>query len=117
MPATITLPDLFSEWPFKRALNPHHESVAAASAEWVESFHALGIKAQVTLTRCKFALLASLAYPHASPLHLRAACDMNSLFFVFDELSDVKDGLAVRDLAASLVDILKYVSHSWPLYG
>ena len=109
MACPVFLPDLTVNWPFERTQNPYYESALAASIQWVESFRALDPKAQNKFNRCKFALLTSLAYPRVGPDHLRLACDLMNWFFVFDEISDVADGPFVRELAATLVGILRLI--------
>lgn len=81
---SFRLPDTLATWPWPRRVNPHYAEVKAASAAWLESFHAFSPKAQKAFNVCDFSelsvislvlvplliewsldLLASLAYPLA----------------------------------------------------
>ena len=54
-PATsFRLPDTLAGWPWPRRINPHYAEVKAASAAWLESFHAFGPKAQRAFNLCDF---------------------------------------------------------------
>jgi len=109
MSPTITLPDLSAGWPWERTINPHFESAAAASLEWLESYHVLEPKAQAAFNRCKFALLASLAYPLVDAEHLRLSCDLMNWFFVFDEVTDIENGEAARETSDICIGALRCV--------
>ncbi|KZS86919.1 terpenoid synthase [Sistotremastrum niveocremeum HHB9708] len=84
----IRLPDLLEGWPMVRAINPQYEQVATESADWLEMFQPFDARYLAIFRKCNFGLLASLAYPNASPDHLRAACDMLNCLFLLDEISD-----------------------------
>ncbi|KAI0333184.1 terpenoid synthase [Cubamyces sp. BRFM 1775] len=108
------LPDTLKYWPWQRRINPHYAKVSAASAAWIESFKAFSPKGQVAFNRCNFGLLASLAYPIATPEQLRVGCDLMNLFFVFDELSDVADERHVRVLADTIMDAIRHPHKARP---
>jgi len=78
------LPDTMANWPWPRAISPHHEEVKAESDVWFESFKAHNPRSQLATNKAKFgrrllsmfdglfltsfqiALLAALVYPHVS---------------------------------------------------
>ncbi|KAL7282972.1 terpenoid synthase [Trametes coccinea BRFM310] len=105
--ASFRLPDTLRSWPWPRNVNPHYVEVSAASAAWLESFKVFRPKAQAAFNKCNFGLLASMAYPLATPEQLRAGCDLMNLFFVFDELSDVGDEKTVQELSDIIMDALR----------
>ncbi|KAI0660148.1 terpenoid synthase [Cubamyces menziesii] len=98
------LPDTLGAWPWQRRINPRSATVSAASATWIESFRVFSPRAQTAFNKCNFGLLASLAYPSATPEQLRAGCDLMNLFFVLDELSDAGDESQARALANTIMD-------------
>lgn len=108
-PLTFTLPDLMAGWPFKTIPNPNSEEINAASKAWVESYGAFNEKAQDVFNRCNFGAFAALAYPKSSPAHYRAAVDLINYYFVYDELSDDKDGETVRQQANAIMNAIRYV--------
>ncbi|KZS86859.1 hypothetical protein SISNIDRAFT_541101 [Sistotremastrum niveocremeum HHB9708] len=67
---TLRLSDLLDGWPFTRMINPHHEEVAAESAEWIEGLDSFDEAYLSIFKKCNFGLLGSLAYPNASREHL-----------------------------------------------
>ncbi|KAK0443679.1 terpenoid synthase [Desarmillaria tabescens] len=103
----IRLPDTLTYWPWTRRINPHYEEVKAASQAWFRSFRAFGPEAQLAFDRCDFSLLCSLAYPTASREHLRTACDLMNLFFVFDEYTDNAPPETVRQYADIIMDAIR----------
>ncbi len=96
-------------WPFKTIPNPNSEEINAASKAWVESYGAFNEKAQDVFNRCNFGAFAALAYPKSSPAHYRAAVDLINYYFVYDELSDDKDGETVRQQANAIMNAIRYV--------
>jgi Delta6-protoilludene synthase len=101
------LPDLSKGWPFPRTINPHHDQVAPVSSDWIDDFHAFTHKRRIAFKKANFGLLASLAYPHASPTHLRSACDLMNANFVLDDISDVQCAADVRKDAAIIMDAMR----------
>ncbi|KAI0333186.1 terpenoid synthase [Cubamyces sp. BRFM 1775] len=101
-------------WPWVRRINPYHRDITAASAAWIESFKIFDPKAQATFNKGRFGLLASLAYPLATPEHFRVACDLMNLFFAFDELSDAGDEHAAQLLVDTMMDALRHPDRSRP---
>jgi len=104
---TFMLPDLLANWPFKRTINQAFSTVAPISAEWIEDFKAFDAKTQRSFNKCNFGLIASLAYPRASPEHLRAGCDLMNTFFVFDDISDCQTACEVRKVADIIMDAIR----------
>ena len=103
------LPDLYAGWPFKRTLNPAFDDVAAVSADWIDDFNAFSYKRRIAFRKANFGLIASLAYPRASPAHLRTGCDLMNAFFVFDDISDDQCSADVRKEGEVIMDALRYV--------
>ncbi|KAL1938232.1 hypothetical protein VTO73DRAFT_11876 [Trametes versicolor] len=100
-----TLP--VSRWPYPRRINAAHEQVSAESAAWLRSFHAFSAEKQVAFDKCNFGLLASLTYPDVDEDHLRAACDIMNVFFLFDEQTDTVNAARVRELGDIVIDAVR----------
>ncbi|KAK0200184.1 terpenoid synthase [Desarmillaria ectypa] len=103
----IRLPDTLTYWPWSRRINPHYEDVKAASEAWFRSFRAFGPEAQGAFDCCDFSLLSSLAYPTAIKEHLRTACDLMNLFFMFDEYTDTAPPEIVQQYADIIMDAIR----------
>jgi len=105
MPSTFTIPNLIelAKWPFPVVRNPHYESVHRASTEWMESYHLLKAEALDAFNRCDFPLVMSLTNPYVTEEHLRIAADICQWFFLYDEFSDVMDGVGTKALSDTLV--------------
>jgi Delta6-protoilludene synthase len=101
------LPDLTEGWPFIRTINPHFHEVAPSSADWIDNFNAFSKKRRIAFRKANFGLISSLAYPHASPAHLRTGCDLMNAFFVFDDISDDQCAADVRKEAMVIMDALR----------
>lgn len=56
-PPVLHIPDTMANWPWPRAINPHHEEVSAASDLWVRSFDAFNPRAQYAFNLGKFGTL------------------------------------------------------------
>ncbi|KAF8142135.1 terpenoid synthase [Boletus edulis] len=87
-PTRIFIPNVFARWPWPRRINPNYAVVKEEADAWMTSFKAFSPKAQDVYNRCNFNLLACLGCPTASKEHVRSACDLMHLFFMFDEHSD-----------------------------
>ncbi|KAF9806349.1 hypothetical protein IEO21_08705 [Rhodonia placenta] len=105
-PKMIYLPDTMANWPWPRAINPHHEEVKAESDAWFEGFKPFTKQSQVAFDKCDFGRLASLAYPWASKEHLRTGCDLMNVFFVIDEYTDVECASVVRGMVDIVIDAI-----------
>ena len=103
----IQLPDLYEGWPLKRTLNPAFYDVAPVSADWIDDFKAFSPKRRTIFRKANFGLLASLAYPHASPAHLRTGCDLLNVLWSFDDISDDQCSADVRKEGANIMDALR----------
>jgi len=101
------LPDLLSQWPWPRVLNPHYEECKRESEAWLRSFEALDPKSQNLFDRCNVSLLSGLGYPLLDKDCLRAACDLMDLFFIYDEYTDKLDGDGARNCADIVMDALR----------
>ncbi|KAI0062689.1 terpenoid synthase [Artomyces pyxidatus] len=101
------IPDCLENWNWPRALNPHYAEIKAESAAWARSFGAFSPKAQEAYDRCDFNLLACLAYPRLDKVHIRTACDLMNVCFVFDEYSDVSPVEEVQRQADIIMDALR----------
>ncbi|KZT36292.1 hypothetical protein SISSUDRAFT_74111 [Sistotremastrum suecicum HHB10207 ss-3] len=64
--------------------------------------------------KCKFGLIASLAYPNASKEIVRTGCDLMNAFFVFDDISDGQSSDDVRREADVILDSLRNPYDSRP---
>ncbi|TCD63220.1 terpene cyclase [Steccherinum ochraceum] len=114
LPKMLYLPDTLVNWPWPRAINPHHEEVKAASNAWFHSFNAFNPKSQYAFDKCDFGLLAALAYPRASPEHLRTGCDLMNFFFLIDEYTDVEPAPVVREIAGIVIDAMTHPNKPRP---
>ncbi|KAJ6465604.1 terpenoid synthase [Mycena vitilis] len=101
------LPDMLTNWPWPRRLNPNYEVCKEESTAWIEAFHAFSPKAQNAFNLCDFNLLASLGYPLHDENGCRVGCDLMNLFFVIDHHTDVADGEVARNHANILMDVLR----------
>ena len=66
MQVYLHIPDTMSEWPWPRAINPHHEEVTTESNSWLKTFKLFTTTSQYAFDKCDLGLLASLAYPDVS---------------------------------------------------
>lgn len=105
--ATFTLPLVLVDWPWPRKENPLHAATKIESDQWFESFNAFEPKQQNAFKACNFALLASLGFPLANAAHLRITHDLMNLFFVFDEYTDIQDGVEVAKMRNVVIDALQ----------
>ncbi|OSX64664.1 hypothetical protein POSPLADRAFT_1134967 [Postia placenta MAD-698-R-SB12] len=105
-PKMIYLPDTMANWPWPRAINPHHEEVEAESDAWFEGFKPFTKRLQLALETCDPGMLASLAYPWASKEHLRTGCDLMSVFLIIEESTDVESAPVVRDIVDMVIDAI-----------
>ncbi|KIY64715.1 terpenoid synthase [Cylindrobasidium torrendii FP15055 ss-10] len=106
-PYVYTIPDLMAGWPFPTHPNVNSERINAESKAWVESYGAFNEKAQNTFNRCNFGAFAARAYPNSPPHHYRPAVDLINYYFVYDELSDEKDGETVRLQAQAIMNAIR----------
>ncbi|TCD62386.1 hypothetical protein EIP91_006968 [Steccherinum ochraceum] len=97
-----------ANWPWPRAINPHHEQVSAASGSWVRGFEAFNPQAQYASDLGNFGLLAALACPFVSKAHLRTECDLVYVLYVFDDYTDAEPESVVREMAAVVMDALQH---------
>ncbi|KAK0721855.1 terpenoid synthase [Lasiosphaeria miniovina] len=78
-------------WPWQRHLSQHYQVAKAASREWFTGFQAFDPKSQDAFNRCDFA-------------RCRTCCDLMTLFYAFDEYTDVAGETSTRQMADMLVD-------------
>jgi len=109
MTQTVNLPHPLKavNWPWGRRMNPFYDEVKKEADEWLMSFECFDEKDTQSFVRCDFARLAALCYPDMTREEYRVACDMFTLFFVFDELTDILDGEGTRELASLALKPLK----------
>ncbi|KAH6658525.1 terpenoid synthase [Truncatella angustata] len=93
MAGTIYLPDLEAGWLWPRRLNIHTPDIRQECLDWAASFGAFTPRAQKAFDKCDFK-------------HLRCACDVMNLFFIFDEHSDKSQPADVWDQVHILMDAL-----------
>ncbi|KAG2099848.1 terpenoid synthase [Suillus discolor] len=105
-PKTIYLPDTMVTWPWPRTINPHYKDVKAEVDASFRDFKALSPKSQEAFDKCDFALLTALLYPKAPREHLRIACDLMNLFFIYDEYTDFKNDALTKEMADIVFDAL-----------
>ncbi|KAG6374634.1 isoprenoid synthase domain-containing protein [Boletus reticuloceps] len=85
-PTRIFIPNVFARWPWPRRINPNYAVVKEEADAWMTSFKAFSPKAQDVYNRCDSSKSFSLQVRHSE--HVRSACDLMHLFFMFDEYSD-----------------------------
>ncbi|KAJ6483121.1 isoprenoid synthase domain-containing protein [Mycena sanguinolenta] len=109
MTQTIYLPPSLKDanWPWTRRMNPFYEEVKKEADEWFMSLDCFDDKDTQSFVRCDFARMAALCYPDMTRDEYRVACDMFTLFFVFDEFTDTVDGEGAEELACLTLEPLK----------
>ncbi|KAF8178349.1 isoprenoid synthase domain-containing protein [Mycena galopus ATCC 62051] len=85
---TVYLPNPLSDmkWPWARRMNPFYEEVKEEANSWFMSFKCFNATDTHDFIRCDFE-------------QHRLACDMFTLFFVFDEYTNVANGKEAQELA------------------
>lgn len=106
-PRIIHLPSFHSICRWQASCNTHHEVVSAASRQWVASYNILSPYDWSIFTKCLPELLASWAYPRATPDQLRICCDLISLLFIVDDVSDDQTGEGAASTGSTLLDALR----------
>ncbi|KAF8433264.1 terpenoid synthase [Boletus edulis BED1] len=106
-PTRIFIPNVFARWPWPRRIHPNYAVVKEEADAWMTSFKAFSPKAQDAYNRCDFNLLACLAFPTASKEHVRAACDLTHVLYMFDEYSDRLTPSEVRKQKDIVMDALR----------
>ncbi|OSX64651.1 hypothetical protein POSPLADRAFT_1133971 [Postia placenta MAD-698-R-SB12] len=92
-PKMIYLPDTMANWPWPRAINPHHEEVEAESDAWFEGFKPFTKRLQLALETC-------------DPEHLRTGCDLMNVFLIIEESTDVESASVVHDIVDIVIDAI-----------
>ncbi|KAK3364561.1 terpenoid synthase [Lasiosphaeria hispida] len=110
----VTIPDFLRNWPWKREINANYETAKAAAEAWVHTFNFFDSKSQNAFDRCELSKLSSLTYPYFDQAQLRAACELMTLFYLFDEYTDVSAPAATRALADVVMDALRNPSTPRP---
>ncbi|KAM7203272.1 terpenoid synthase, partial [Rhypophila sp. PSN 637] len=109
----VKIPDFLANWPWKRVLNPHYETVKAETDAWIESFDlSKDAKSQDAFERCQAPRLAALAYSHMGEDQLRVGSDSMALLYTYDEYTDVSDEVQARNLANIVVHAMNYPSNA-----
>ncbi|KZT38050.1 terpenoid synthase [Sistotremastrum suecicum HHB10207 ss-3] len=106
-PSYFRLPDLFDKWPLPRAANPACDEVGSETLAWFISLEPFDAELLSSLIKCKFGLLAGLAYPNSSREHLRTQYDMMYALWMFDEISDRQCASDAQKGADLIMDILR----------
>ncbi|KAJ7783943.1 terpenoid synthase [Mycena maculata] len=91
-PTHFRLPDILSNWPWPRHLNPHYEVCQKESKAF---------------NLCDFNLLASLGYPLHGKDGCRVGCELMNLFYVIDYYTDVANEAEAKVQADVLMDALR----------
>ncbi|KAG6888071.1 hypothetical protein C0992_009727 [Termitomyces sp. T32_za158] len=99
------LPDILTEWPWKRTMNPHSSpEMSAESLEWIQSFISTP-HMQRMFSDGDASLLCSLAYPLENKSVLRAACDFTNFLILLDgEVDSMTTRHEAQELAAAIMD-------------
>ncbi|KAF7373866.1 Terpene cyclase [Mycena sanguinolenta] len=110
---TIYLPNPLKDvsWPWGRRMNPFYDEVKKEADNWFLSLECFDEKSTNSFVRCDFARMAALCYPDMTREEYRVACDMFTLFFVFDEFTDIVDGKGAQELADLTVQPLKNLAY------
>lgn len=103
----FTLPDLPEICPFSPSFNPHFESVAPESRDWIDSFGILTGRQQRYFSTSAFELLAAHAYPYADREGYRTGCDYMNVTFILDDYSDDEGRKGARVMADSFMNALR----------
>ncbi|KAH9847298.1 terpenoid synthase [Lenzites betulinus] len=110
----LHLPDTLARWPWQRRISPWHAQAAAKSNTWLHSFSVFARPVQAAFDRCKFDLLAALAYATNTKEEVRSACDIMNLFFVIDEQTDEMDAAHTQELVDIVIDAMQNPEESRP---
>ncbi|KAM7197447.1 terpenoid synthase [Naviculisporaceae sp. PSN 640] len=99
----INLPDFLANWPWKRALSPHHDVVKAETDAWVRSFGFFkDAKSQD-------------AFDRVETHQLRMASDFIALLYVYDEFTDVADEGEAQRLDKIVLDAMHNPAKARPI--
>ncbi|KAG2115735.1 terpenoid synthase [Suillus discolor] len=107
-PKMFYLPDIMTNWPWLRAVNPRYEAVKIEADAWFRSFKTLDPELLKAFDKCNPAYAVALAHPTASGEHLRVGCEVLDVQLVVD---DVTDRITAAD-AKGLVDIVIDALHN-----
>lgn len=100
----LHLPNIHSEWPFPKAINPFFTTAAALSDSWTNSFRLFDVRQQAKFTKINGGLLSALCWPNHNLEHLRLACDLVNVLFACDDISDRLAGAEAESLARDMID-------------
>ncbi|KAJ7164196.1 isoprenoid synthase domain-containing protein [Mycena filopes] len=107
-PRVLHLPDIHDQWPFPVARSPWESEASTESVAWIESLRILPDRQLQRLCKADYGGLAAIAYANFTQLeHLRVACDLVNLLFVFDDLTDEMSGAEAEALAGISLDALR----------
>ncbi|KAK5652877.1 hypothetical protein OQA88_9543 [Cercophora sp. LCS_1] len=110
----VKVPDLLRNWPWGRRLNSHYEQARTESLAWFTRFRAFDPNSQDAFDRCDFAKLAMLAYLYKDFARCRVGSDLMTLFYVFDEYTDVEDETVTRQMSQIIMDGLRNPNKARP---
>jgi hypothetical protein len=115
---TCIIPDFIKDCPSPRTINSDCD-VAPLSNAWIDGlsndFNVFSSKHREFIIKCKFGLLATLAYPHHPPTHLRTCCDLINTIYIFDDITDDQCYADVRREVDISMDALRSVFY--PLHS
>ncbi|KAI1789480.1 terpenoid synthase [Ganoderma leucocontextum] len=102
----LRIPDMLADWPWQRKINPLYQEVATESDAWLQSFLPFNPKSQHAFETIKCGLVAGLLYPDVSRDQLRTCADLQNIFFLIDEYTDVEAAPMVCEMIGACIDAL-----------
>ncbi|KAF8884393.1 terpenoid synthase [Infundibulicybe gibba] len=102
------IPDTLRNWPWSRHINPHYSVCKTETVAWFKEFKAFSPESQDAFDNCDFSLLGSLVYPSLNKAGCRVGCDLMTLYYMFDEYSDVANPIDTRQQADIIMDALHH---------
>ena len=56
MTGTFCIPQTMTNWPWKRAINPHYEEMKEETNTWLRTFKPFNEKSQIAFDKCDFGM-------------------------------------------------------------
>ncbi|KZT35696.1 terpenoid synthase [Sistotremastrum suecicum HHB10207 ss-3] len=105
---TYRIPDMLTNWPWPRRINPHFKAASSASAAWLKQFKP-DIHAVQTIfaTDNSHGRLSSFAYPNVDQKTLRVACDFLAVLFIIDDCTDSETSSEVKSTIERIKDVFR----------
>ncbi|KAG2031108.1 isoprenoid synthase domain-containing protein [Suillus americanus] len=90
---TYYLPETMTNWPWLRAINPHFEDMKVEVDASFRDIKALSPESQEAFDKCDFEVL-------------RIGCDLNNVYFIVDEYTDIENAAVIKEMLDSMLNAL-----------